>query len=115
MTGMTSPAVLQDNVSLPGDATLEADFRDWINLLKPRVLTLVVYTGVIGLLTAPGRLHPVLALTAILCITVAAGACGAINMWYDRDIDAIMRRTSRRPIPAGRIAPGSALGFGVIL
>jgi protoheme IX farnesyltransferase len=94
---------------------LEADYRDWIALLKPRVLSLVVFTGAIGLLVAPGHLNPVLAFTAILCITVAAGACGAINMWYDRDIDSIMRRTRSRPIPAGRIEPGPALGFGITL
>ena len=88
---------------------------DWITLLKPRVLTLVVFTGIVGMLVAPGRLHPILAIAAILCITVGAGAAGAINMWYDRDIDAIMRRTKRRPIPAGRIAPRDALGFGVAL
>jgi protoheme IX farnesyltransferase len=93
----------------------ETDYRDWIILLKPRVLTLVVFTGLIGLIVAPGHLHAVLGFTAILCITVAAGACGAINMWYDRDIDAIMHRTRRRPIPAGRIEPGAALGFGVTL
>ncbi len=98
-----------------GDLIVEADYRDWIALLKPRVLTLVVFTGAIGLWVAPGHLNPVLAFTAILCITVAAGACGAINMWYDRDIDAIMRRTRNRPIPAGRIEPGPALGFGVTL
>jgi protoheme IX farnesyltransferase len=107
MSDMTSPAL--------ADAVLEADYRDWIKLLKPRVLTLVVFTGLIGLLVAPGHLHPILALTAMLCITIAAGACGAINMWYDRDIDAIMRRTRNRPIPAGRIDPGSALAFGVTL
>jgi heme o synthase len=93
----------------------EADYRDWIALLKPRVLSLVVFSGAIGMLVAPGHLNPVLAFTAVLCITVAAGACGAINMWYDRDIDAIMRRTRNRPIPAGRIEPGAALGFGVTL
>ncbi len=97
------------------EAIQEADYRDWIALLKPRVLTLVVFTGIIGLLVAPGHLHPVLAFTAILCITVGAGGCGAINMWYDRDIDAVMRRTRNRPIPAGRIQPGPALGFGVTL
>src|SRR5471030_2468013 len=94
---------------------VEADYRDWIALLKPRVLSLVVFTGAIGLLVAPGHLNPVLAFTAILCITVASGACGAINMWYDRDIDAIMRRTRNRPIPAGRIRPDAALGYGVTL
>lgn len=88
---------------------------DWIALLKPRVVMLVVFTGWIGMMIAPGSLHPVLAATAILCITVAAGAAGAINMWYDRDIDRVMRRTRNRPIPAGRIAPGEALGFGVVL
>jgi protoheme IX farnesyltransferase len=98
-----------------GDLCLESDYRDWIALLKPRVLTLVVFSGAIGLAVAPGHLHPVLAFTAILCIAIAAGACGAINMWYDRDIDAIMRRTRSRPIPAGRIQPGPALGFGVTL
>lgn len=97
------------------DAILEADYRDWIALLKPRVMSLVVFSGAIGLLVAPGHLNPILAFTAILCITVASGACGAINMWYDRDIDAIMRRTRNRPIPAGRIQPGPALGFGITL
>src|SRR4249920_2819410 len=92
-----------------------AELSDWIALLKPRVMTLVVFTGLIGLLIAPGHLHVVLAFTAVLCIAVAAGACGAINMWYDRDIDAVMRRTRNRPIPAGRIEPGAALGYGVTL
>jgi len=97
---------------------LSADFseaRDWIALLKPRVMSLVVFSGFIGLLVAPGHLHPVLAFTAVLCIAIAAGACGAINMWYDRDIDAIMRRTRNRPIPAGRIEPAAALGYGITL
>ncbi len=89
--------------------------KDWIALLKPRVMTLVVFTGLIGLMVAPGSIHPVLGFTAVLCIAVAAGACGAINMWYDRDIDAIMRRTANRPIPAGRIEPTAALGYGITL
>jgi len=93
----------------------QSDVREWVRLLKPRVLSLVVYTGLAGLLVAPGHLHPVLGVVAILCIAAAAGACGAINMWYDRDIDAVMHRTRGRPIPAGRIAPGEALGFGVVL
>jgi protoheme IX farnesyltransferase len=93
----------------------ESALRDWFVLLKPRVLTLVVFTGIIGLVVAPGHLHPVLAFAAVLCITIAAGAAGAINMWYDRDIDALMRRTRTRPVPAGRIAPDAALAYGVTL
>ena len=93
----------------------ESELGDWIALLKPRVMTLVVFTGLIGLLVAPGHLHPVLAFTAVLAIAVAAGASGAINMWYDRDIDAVMHRTRNRPIPAGRIAPRAALGYGITL
>jgi protoheme IX farnesyltransferase len=96
-------------------ADLGATASDWIALLKPRVLTLVVFTGAIGLVIAPVKMNPVLALTAILCITIAAGAAGAINMWYDRDIDALMKRTATRPIPAGRIAPDAALAYGVFL
>ena len=101
--------------SSSGDVVLETDYRDWIALLKPRVMSLVVFSGAIGLLVAPGHLNPVLGFTAVLCIAVAAGACGAINMWYDRDIDAIMHRTRNRPIPTGRIEPGAALGFGITL
>ena len=92
-----------------------ADWRDWLALMKPRVVSLVVFTGWIGLFLAPGHLHPVLAFTAILCIAVGAGAAGALNMWYERDIDALMHRTRRRPIPAGRIEPQAALAFGVAL
>nr|WP_240789997.1 heme o synthase [Roseomonas sp. HF4] len=94
-----------------------SEVRDWIALLKPRVMSLVVFSGLVGLLVAPGALlmNPVLAATAILCIAVAAGAAGAINMWYDRDIDAVMRRTAKRPIPDGRIAPAAALAFGLWL
>ena len=101
-----SPAVLHD---------LAAGWRDWFALLKPRVMTLVVFTGAIGLVLAPGHLNPVLGFTAVLCIAVGAGAAGAINMWYDRDIDLVMRRTANRPIPAGRIAADEALSFGVML
>jgi protoheme IX farnesyltransferase len=93
----------------------ESAVRDWIVLLKPRVVALVVFTGVIGLMVAPGHIHPVIAFTAILSIAVAAGAAGALNMWYERDIDALMRRTRGRPIPAGRIDPDAALGYGVTL
>ena len=88
---------------------------DYAALLKPRVMSLVVFTGFVGLHLAPGHLHPVLAAVAVLCIAVGAGASGAINMWYDRDIDALMSRTANRPLPAGRMAPGDALGFGCFL
>lgn len=93
----------------------EVSVRDLIILLKPRVMSLVVFTGLVGMLMAPGDLHPVLAVVAILCIAVGAGAAGAINMWYDRDIDAVMKRTQNRPIPSGRVTPGVGLGFGVSL
>jgi heme o synthase len=78
-------------------------------------MSLVVFTGVVGLVAAPGHLHPVLAAVAVLCIAVGAGASGAIKLWYDRDIDRVMRRTAMRPLPAGRMLPGEALGFGVVL
>lgn len=93
----------------------EIALGDFVALLKPRVMSLVVFTGAVGMLLAPGTLHPVLAVVAILCIAVGAGAAGAINMWYDRDIDALMVRTRNRPIPAGRMAPNVALGFGITL
>src|SRR5215467_1922017 len=92
-----------------------AAVADYVEILKPRVMSLVVFTGIVGMALAPGHLNPVRALIAVLCIAVGAGAAGAINMWYDRDIDALMRRTARRPLPAGRMAPGEALGFGVVL
>ncbi len=88
---------------------------DYFALLKPRVVSLVVFSGLAGLLVAPGSIHPLIAAVAVLCIAVGAGASGAINMWYDRDIDAVMERTCQRPIPTGRILPGDALGFGVVL
>ncbi len=92
-----------------------AAVRDYVRILKPRVMSLVVFTGVVGLVVAPGHLHPVLAAVAVLCLAVGAGASGAINMWYDRDIDAVMRRTALRPLPARRMMPGEALGFGIVL
>jgi protoheme IX farnesyltransferase len=101
--------------ALAPTAFVEGSVGDYVRLLKPRVMSLVVFTGFVGLAMAPGHLHPVLAVVAILCIAVGAGASGAINMWYDRDIDAVMARTKDRPIPAGRMAPGEALGFGVVL
>jgi protoheme IX farnesyltransferase len=88
---------------------------DYLALLKPRVMSLVVFTGFAGLIAAPGSLHPVIAAIVVLCIAVGAGAAGAINMWYDRDIDAVMERTRRRPIPSGRVEPEEALAFGITL
>ena len=88
---------------------------EYFTLLKPRVMSLVVFTGAVGVWLAPGSLHPVLAVSAILSIALAAGAAGCINMWYERDIDALMQRTRHRPIPAGRISAQSALEFGVVL
>ena len=89
--------------------------RDYVALLKPRVMSLVVFSGYAGLAVAPGEIHPFLALVAVLCIAIASGASGAINMWYDRDIDAVMTRTRGRPIPLGKVPPAEALSFGVVL
>ncbi len=88
---------------------------DYFVLLKPRVMSLVVFTAFVGLIMAPGNIHPFIALVAISAIAVGAGAAGALNMWYDADIDAIMSRTSNRPIPAGIVAPVSALTFGILM
>jgi protoheme IX farnesyltransferase len=88
---------------------------DYLALMKPRVMSLVIFTALVGMMVAPGHVHPLIGFTALLCIAVGAGASGALNMWYDADIDAVMTRTSRRPIPAGRVLPGEALGFGLTL
>jgi heme o synthase len=96
-------------------AAESARVGDFLQLLKPRVMSLVVFSGFAGMMVAPGHLHPLLQAVAVLCIAVGAGASGAINMWYDRDIDAVMSRTCARPIPAGRIEPSEAAGFGVVL
>jgi heme o synthase len=92
-----------------------ASVGDYLALMKPRVMSLVVFTALVGLVIAPGHLHPVIGFTALLCIAVGAGAAGALNMWYDADLDAVMTRTAARPIPAGRIMPGEALAFGSVL
>jgi protoheme IX farnesyltransferase len=92
-----------------------AGVGDYIELMKPRVMSLVVFTALVGLVVAPGHLHPVIGFVALLCIAVGAGAAGALNMWYDADIDGRMERTAARPIPAGRIEPGEALAFGIML
>ncbi|MDW9373142.1 protoheme IX farnesyltransferase [Sinorhizobium meliloti] len=93
----------------------EASARDYFELLKPRVMSLVVFTAFAGLVLAPGHINPFIGFTAILCIAIGAGASGALNMWYDADIDAVMSRTAKRPIPAGKILPQEALAFGLTL
>jgi protoheme IX farnesyltransferase len=92
-----------------------AGVGDYFELMKPRVMSLVVFTALVGLMVAPGHIHPVIGFTALLCIAVGAGAAGALNMWYDADIDGRMARTAARPIPAGRVMPGEALAFGLTL
>jgi protoheme IX farnesyltransferase len=92
---------------------LPADWRDFLALTKPRVMSLVVFTGLAGLIAAPGTINPVLGFTAILCIALGAGAAGALNQWYESDLDAKMKRTAKRPLPAGRMERQSALHFGV--
>src|ERR1700748_3185801 len=92
-----------------------AGVGDYLALMKPRVMSLVVFTALVGLMGAPGPLHSVLGFAALLCIAVGAGAAGALNMWYDADIDAVMARTAGRPIPAGRISGAEARAFGLML
>ncbi|NJC34856.1 protoheme IX farnesyltransferase [Sphingomonas jejuensis] len=110
MASTTHPAT-----SPAGSTQLSADWRDFVALTKPRVMTLVVFTGLCGLLAARVPVHPVLGFTAILCIALGAGAAAALNQWYEADIDALMKRTARRPLPAGRMARQDALHFGVAL
>jgi protoheme IX farnesyltransferase len=102
-----------DNETRAEAALLPAEWRDFVALTKPRVMTLVVFTGLCGLLVAPGHISPILAFTAILCIALGAGAAGALNQWYEADRDAKMKRTAKRPLPAGRMTKQSALHFGV--
>ncbi len=96
-------------------ASAGGEVGDFWALMKPRVMSLVVFTGLVGMMAAPGHLHPVLAGIALLCIAVGAGASGALNMWYDADIDAHMARTAARPIPRGRVRADEALTFGIVL
>jgi len=102
----------------PSGARLEpsiAGVEDYIVLMKPRVMSLVVFTAFVGLLIAPVHVHPVIGFASLLCIAIGAGASGALNMWYDADVDAVMKRTHDRPVPKGRILPGEALAFGMTL
>jgi len=93
----------------------ESSVGDFFELLKPRVMSLVVFTALTGMVAAPGSIHPVLGIIALVAITIGAGAAGALNMWYDADIDARMARTAARPIPRGRVTPDEALSFGAVL
>ena len=97
------------------EAEIGGDVADYFALLKPRVMFLVVFTALVGLVAAPGSMHPVLAIASLLCIAVGAGASGALNMWYDADIDAAMARTAARPVPSGRVTPEEARSFGAVL
>lgn len=101
------------DLSINASREYEPSFGDYFQLLKPRVMSLVVFTALVGLLVAPVSLHPFEAFCAILFIALGAGASGALNMWYDADIDAVMRRTAKRPVPSGRVEPGEALAIGV--
>src|SRR6185369_13512193 len=105
-------------ITAPGNAYPQISLAtpsDYLALMKPRVMSLVVFTAFVGLMIAPAHVHPVIGFTALLCIAVAAGSAGALNMWYDADIDAVMSRTSDRPIPRGRLTAGEAAGFGFTL
>lgn len=93
----------------------EAEFRDYVALLKPRVMSLVVFTAFVGLIVAPGNIHPLIAFCSVLFIAIGGGASGALNMWYDADIDAVMNRTRSRPIPSGKVAGPEALAVGLAL
>ena len=101
------------DLSINATREYEPSFGDYVALLKPRVMSLVVFTALVGLLVAPGSLHAVEMFAAILFIALGAGASGALNMWYDADIDAVMKRTAKRPIPSGRVEPGEALAIGL--
>ncbi|MBI5130311.1 MAG: protoheme IX farnesyltransferase [Rhodopseudomonas palustris] len=104
-----------NQIDLAAPRISEAGVADYIALLKPRVMSLVVFTALVGMLVAPGDFHPVLAITAMLCIAVGGGAAGALNMWYEDDIDGKMTRTANRPIPRGRVTRPEALTFGMTL
>src|SRR5262245_33961295 len=93
------------------EADAGGDIADYVALLKPRVMFLVVFTALVGLVAAPGSMHPVLAIAALICIAVGAGAGGALNMWYDADIDSRMARTAARPVPRGQVSELEAGGF----
>jgi protoheme IX farnesyltransferase len=106
---------MSDNQTLTAATYKDSRVSDYVALLKPRVMSLVVFTGLVGLYLAPGIIHPFVAFVAIFCIALGSGAAGAINMWLERETDAKMKRTANRPLPAGRISPDSAIEFAVIM
>ncbi len=106
---------MTDTAAVPAIGAAPARWNDYLALLKPRVMSLVVFTAFTGLICARAPMSPTLAFVAVLCIAVGAGASGALNMWYDADIDGLMRRTRARPIPSGRVQSADALGLGVVL
>lgn len=112
MTMLEQTQGINENVT---DLGGRGSVSDYIALLKPRVMSLVVFTAVVGLVMAPGNQHPFLSFVSILCIAIGGGASGALNMWWDADIDAVMSRTQKRPIPAGKITGNEALAFGMVL
>jgi protoheme IX farnesyltransferase len=114
MASVPTAVALGEAVAAPPGVSF-ADWRDYLALLKPRVMSLVVFSAACALWTAPGHIHPFTAFVAILCVALGAGAAGALNQWYEADIDALMKRTADRPLPAGRVAPHEALAFGVAL
>jgi protoheme IX farnesyltransferase len=113
--GRVTLSIVDQNIEFAAPRISEASVKDYIALLKPRVMSLVVFTALVGFFIAPGHVHPVMAITSILCIAVGGGASGALNMWYEGDIDAMMTRTANRPIPRGRVTPSEALTFGLVL
>jgi protoheme IX farnesyltransferase len=115
VTGEMTDTSYSINQGLEAVSEEGGSVSDYIALLKPRVMSLVVFTALVGMVASPESLHPALAIIALICIAVGAGASGALNMWYDADIDARMQRTASRPIPRGKITPDEALTFGMIL
>ncbi|NNE21509.1 MAG: protoheme IX farnesyltransferase [Rhizobiales bacterium] len=115
MTDIRTDLIQQGREAAPFGLGGNGAVEDFWALLKPRVMSLVIFTALVGIVVAPGGIHPWLGMIALLCIAVGAGASGALNMWFDADIDAIMKRTASRPVPAGRVLPGEALTFGMWL
>src|SRR6266571_7131273 len=112
---MKITAISVSRLQVPSPSRLAARLPDFVMLMKPRVMALAVFTALVGLVIAPGHLDPLLGSIAVLAIAAGAGAAGVLNMWYDADIDALMTRTARRPIPEGEVSRSEALGFGLTL